>query len=96
MIMKRREFIELVVGAAAWPVGAWSQQAGKLHRIGFLWDSPTVFPDALEAFRQGLAELGYVEGASCSGSRSHALPRLRPHESRQRASEAGARSRLRR
>jgi putative ABC transport system substrate-binding protein len=58
--MRRREFIALAGGAAvAWPLGAHAQQAG---RVGFLWDGPTVFPDALEAFRQGLRDLGYVEG----------------------------------
>ena len=36
----------------------------QLYRIGFLWDSPGVFPDALEAFRQGPRELGYVEGGN--------------------------------
>ena len=41
---------------------AEAQPAGKAYRIGFLWDSPAVFPDAIEAFRQGLRELGYVEG----------------------------------
>jgi putative ABC transport system substrate-binding protein len=35
---------------------------GKLYRIGFLWDGPDVFPESIEAFRQGLRELGYVEG----------------------------------
>ena len=38
------------------------QPPGKVYRIGFLWDSPNAFLDALEAFRQGLRELGYVEG----------------------------------
>ena len=33
-----------------------------MRRIGFLWDSPTVFPEAMDAFREGLRELGYVEG----------------------------------
>lgn len=41
---------------------AEAQQTGKPHRIGFLWDTPQVWPHALEAFRQGLRELGWVEG----------------------------------
>jgi putative ABC transport system substrate-binding protein len=41
---------------------AEAQPKGQAYRIGFLWDSPAVFPDAIEAFRQGLRELGYVEG----------------------------------
>src|SRR6185295_10636724 len=61
--MKRREFITLFGGAvAAWPLVASAQQTKKVSRVGFLWDGPDVFPDALEAFRQGLRELGYVEG----------------------------------
>jgi putative ABC transport system substrate-binding protein len=39
-----------------------AQQAKKVPRVGFLWDSPAVFPDAIEAFRQGLRDLGYVDG----------------------------------
>jgi putative ABC transport system substrate-binding protein len=58
----RRAFIMLLGGAVvAWPP-AVRAQPGKVYRIGFLWDGPTVFPDALEAFRQGLQDLGYVEG----------------------------------
>ena len=61
--MQRREFITLFGGAvAAWPLAARAQQAKKVYRVGFLWDGPDVFPDALEAFRQGLRDLGYVEG----------------------------------
>jgi putative ABC transport system substrate-binding protein len=41
---------------------AEAQQTGKPHRIGFLWDTPQVWPHALEAFRQGLRELGWIEG----------------------------------
>jgi putative ABC transport system substrate-binding protein len=61
--MQRRKFIALAVGvAAAWPLAALAQQTGRFYRVGFLWDGPDVFPDALEAFRQGLRELGYVDG----------------------------------
>jgi putative tryptophan/tyrosine transport system substrate-binding protein len=59
--MRRREFITLFGGAVAaiWPFAAHGEQ---VYRVGFLWDGPDVFPDAIEAFRQGLRELGYVEG----------------------------------
>ncbi len=61
--MKRREFIKLLGGAAiVWPRGARAQQPGRIYRIGFLWDSPNEFQDVLEAFRQGLRDLGYMEG----------------------------------
>src|SRR5215831_5561632 len=61
--MRRREFIALVGGAvASWPFAVCAQQTGKVFRIGFLWDSPTVFPDAIEAFRQALHDLGYDDG----------------------------------
>ena len=52
----------LLGGAAvAWPFAARAQQAVKLYRIGIL--SPELPPpEFLEAFRQGLRELGYVEG----------------------------------
>jgi putative ABC transport system substrate-binding protein len=61
--MNRRDFIALVGGAtAAWPVAGRAQQAGKEYRIGFLWENARTFPDALEAFRRELRQLGYIEG----------------------------------
>jgi len=61
--MRRRELM-LLLGASAVPgsVHVRAQEASKVYRIGFLWDGPAVFPDAIEAFRQGLRDLGYVEG----------------------------------
>ena len=58
----RREFISLLGGAAVeWPLIARAQHGGKLYRIGIL--SPELPPPGLlDAFRQGLRELGYVEG----------------------------------
>jgi putative tryptophan/tyrosine transport system substrate-binding protein len=59
----RREFITLLGGAAvAWPLAARAQQGGRVYRIGFLWDGPGVFADAMAAFNEALHELGYVEG----------------------------------
>src|SRR5258707_675331 len=58
--MRRREFISGIVVAATWPGAARAQ--AKARRVGFLWDSPGVFPEAMEAFRHELRELGYVEG----------------------------------
>jgi putative ABC transport system substrate-binding protein len=63
-ILKRREFITLVGGAAvAWPLAAAAQQGAKVPRVGFLGNSDA----ALEAnligpFRDGLRALGYEQG----------------------------------
>ena len=59
----RRTFLVSVTGALlAAPLYVRAQQRGKAYRIGFVWDSPTVWPHALEAFRQGLRALGWIEG----------------------------------
>jgi putative tryptophan/tyrosine transport system substrate-binding protein len=58
--VKRREFIGLVGGAAAWPLTASAQRAGgKIVTIGVLADEP--WPP-IDTFRQALDDFGYIEG----------------------------------
>jgi putative ABC transport system substrate-binding protein len=64
--MRRREFITLVGGAvAAWPLAALAQQSDRTRRIGFLigLSADDANSRALyEAFRQGLEQLGWIDG----------------------------------
>jgi putative tryptophan/tyrosine transport system substrate-binding protein len=56
--MRRREFITLLGGGAvAWPLAARAQQPAKVPRIGIIDDAPI-----WDYFRQGLRDLGYVDG----------------------------------
>jgi putative tryptophan/tyrosine transport system substrate-binding protein len=60
--MKRREFISLLGGAAAWPLAARAQQAERVRRIGVLTPADTDATPIFAAFRRALSLLGYVEG----------------------------------
>jgi putative ABC transport system substrate-binding protein len=61
--MRRREFISLVGGAAAWPLAARAQQPAKLPTIGFLGANTALAQSQwTAAFVQRLRELGWIEG----------------------------------
>jgi ABC-type uncharacterized transport system substrate-binding protein len=63
--MRRREFITLVGGAAAWPVVASAQQTERMRRIGVLMGAAADEPETqarFAAFVQGLQELGWTDG----------------------------------
>ena len=67
--MRRRDFITLIGGAAAtWPLAVRAQQqSGKVSRIGFLTRATDASVSTqIDAFRQGLRDLGWVEGKSIS------------------------------
>src|SRR6516165_8037869 len=64
-MMKRRGFITLLGGAAAWPLAARAQQSERMRRIGVLMLYPENDPQGqlrATAFRQGLEKLGWTVG----------------------------------
>src|SRR3954452_12399789 len=83
--MKRREFITLIGGAAAWPLVARAQQGERMRRIGVLMGTSADEPESqirLAAFLQGLQEAGWAVGRNArieyrwaAGDRA----RLRPY-----------------
>jgi hypothetical protein len=64
-MIRRREFITLLGGAAAWPLGVRAQQAERMRRIGVLMgraESDLEGQRQAAAFREGLAALSWVPG----------------------------------
>ena len=63
--MRRREFITLLGGAAAWPLAARAQQGERMRRISVLMAYAESDPEGqawVAAFREGLQKLGWAEG----------------------------------
>jgi putative tryptophan/tyrosine transport system substrate-binding protein len=63
--MRRREFITLLGGAAAWPIAARAQQGERIRRIGVLMphdENDPVAKTRISAFTQALADLGWTDG----------------------------------
>jgi putative tryptophan/tyrosine transport system substrate-binding protein len=63
--VKRREFITLLGGAAAWPLAARAQQTERVRRVGVLMSVAADGPDGqprLAAFLKGLQALGWTDG----------------------------------
>jgi ABC-type uncharacterized transport system substrate-binding protein len=62
--MKRRAFLAGLGGAAAWPLVARAQQAGKVPRVGYLWHAANAEEEGpyYKALLEGFARLGYVPG----------------------------------
>ena len=81
--MKRRDFISLIGGAAAWPLASRARP-GKSHTI--LWVSTDAQPDPfIDGFREGMRALGYGEGRNlvfvlrCPGKERKGEHEARPY-----------------
>jgi putative ABC transport system substrate-binding protein len=83
--LRRREFIGLIGGAAAWPMPVRAQRSTKIARIGFLVTGELGSAEqrvSLDQFRRGLRERGYVEGENIlieyrsAGGRIERFPEL--------------------
>ena len=64
---RRRDFITLLGGAAAWPLAVRAQQSDKMRRVGVMLALPEGDPEStkwIAAFRQGLEKLGWAEGSN--------------------------------
>jgi len=63
--VRRRAFIRLLGGAAAWPLATRAQQAEPIRRIGVLWPDTEADPDSrsrIASLRRALQDLGWTEG----------------------------------
>ena len=69
-IMDRRRFLlTSLAGVLATPLAGEAQQAGKVYRIGMLWNTPN--PPMEDVLRQGLRDLGWIEGQNFNFERRY-------------------------
>jgi putative ABC transport system substrate-binding protein len=82
--MKRREFITIIAGAAAWPLAARAQQSAMpVRRLGVLLSASETDPEGqarVAALRQGLQESGWSEGRNLKIDYRWRVP-MRPNSS---------------
>src|SRR3974390_2104437 len=65
--MRRREFIKVIAGSAAWPLAARAQKPECMRRVGVLLGIVESDPETnarLKAFRLGMRDLGWIEGGN--------------------------------
>ena len=75
--MRRREFITLLGGAAAWPLAAGAQQSGRVYKIGTLTAGGEAdLRELRSVFSEALWELGWIEGKNIVMERRYAEDRL--------------------
>ena len=60
--MDRRAFLAGTAGLLAAPLAAGAQQQGKVYRLGYLSSGTSTSNLFVEGFREGLRELGWIEG----------------------------------
>ena len=84
--MDRRRFLLTPMAGA---LAAEAQQASKVYRIGMLWNTPT--PPMQDVLRQGLRELGWIEGQNFLFERRYSEGRNDRHPAGGRAGSAPTR-----
>ena len=76
--MRRRDFITILGGAAAWPLAARAQSTKKMPKVGVLWHAGSAEEEAiyLGALKQGFNDLGYIDGKTIA--LEHRFPNEQP------------------
>src|SRR5215469_15676309 len=85
--MRRREFIRLIGGAAAWPIAAHAQQSKNIPTVGVLWHAGSAEEEDvyLSVLAKAFNDLGYVEGKNIH--LDHRFPAENPDRFRTLAQE---------